>query len=112
MATITNISTSTFTLIDLYNRSREILPGATLSLDNSIIVPDTIFDAENRGILTITGWSPSRISVDTLNLPQVMTYNADGTLNTISVVYNTHTWVQTYTWTNGKATGISAWVQQ
>lgn len=46
------------------------------------------------------------------DLPQTLAYNGDGTLNTISVTDGVSTWVQTYTYTAGKATGISAWVKQ
>lgn len=43
---------------------------------------------------------------------QVLTYNGDNTLNTISVSFNGSTYVQTYTYTSGKVTGISQWVKQ
>lgn len=42
---------------------------------------------------------------------QSLTYNGDGTVNTISFTDGTHTWTQTFTYTNGKVTGISAWVK-
>lgn len=45
-------------------------------------------------------------------IPQTYVYNADGTLNYIQVTQGVNTWRQTYTYTGGKITGISAWVKQ
>lgn len=42
---------------------------------------------------------------------QTLTYNADGTVNTISFTDGAHTWTQTFTYTSGNVTGISAWVK-
>ena len=42
----------------------------------------------------------------------VLTYNTDGTLATDAFVdLDGHTRTQTFTYTNGKLTGISAWVR-
>lgn len=38
-------------------------------------------------------------------------YNTDGTINTITAVFNGGTWVKTFTYTSGKLTGISKWVK-
>ncbi|WP_289296256.1 hypothetical protein [uncultured Reyranella sp.] len=43
--------------------------------------------------------------------PQTLTYNGDGTVNTVSFTDGTYTWTQTFTYTAGKVIGISAWVQ-
>lgn len=45
------------------------------------------------------------------NLPQTLTYNADGTLNTVSKTYGGHTWTQTFGYTSGNVTSISGWVK-
>jgi hypothetical protein len=42
---------------------------------------------------------------------QTLTYNADGTVATISFTDTTNTWTQTFTYTTGKVTGISKWVK-
>lgn len=46
------------------------------------------------------------------DLPQTITYNADGSVATASIVSGAKTWVQTYTWTNGSLASVSAWVLQ
>lgn len=46
------------------------------------------------------------------DLNQVLSYNPDGTLNYIQVVYQGKTYRQTYTYTSGNLTGISRWVKQ
>lgn len=45
-------------------------------------------------------------------MQQTIVYNADGTINYIDATDGTSTWRQTYTWTAGKLTGVSAWVKQ
>jgi hypothetical protein len=47
-------------------------------------------------------------------LPQTLIYNADGTLNYVLAGpdQNGNTYKQTYTYTSGQLTGISAWVKQ
>lgn len=45
-------------------------------------------------------------------MPQTLTYNGDGTVNTITATWNGNTWIRTFTYTSGKVTGISAWVKQ
>ena len=50
------------------------------------------------------------------NSPQTLTYNGDGTVNTITITGSylgvVSTWVRTFSYTSGKLTGISAWVKQ
>jgi len=46
------------------------------------------------------------------DLPETITYNGDSTINTIAVTDGVSTWVQTFSYTDGKVTGISAWVKQ
>lgn len=46
------------------------------------------------------------------DLPQTLTYNADGSVATATITYGAKSWVQTYAWTNGSLTSISAWVLQ
>lgn len=43
---------------------------------------------------------------------QILAYNTDGTLNTITIQIGVNTFVQTYTYTNGLVTKISKWVKQ
>ena len=45
------------------------------------------------------------------SLAQILGY-VNGLLSTITVVFGAHTYVQTYTYTAGVVTGISAWVKQ
>lgn len=45
------------------------------------------------------------------NYAQTLTYNGDGTVNTVSFTDGTNTWTQTFTYTAGKVTGISTWVR-
>lgn len=45
-------------------------------------------------------------------LQQTLAYNPDGTLNYVEAADGVNTWRQTYTYTGGKVTGISAWVKQ
>lgn len=42
---------------------------------------------------------------------QVLTYNGDGTVNTIAFTDGTNTWTQTFSYTAGNVTGISKWVK-
>jgi len=48
------------------------------------------------------------------SLPQALAYNGDGTLNTITAGPDVmgRSWMQTYSYTAGVLTGISAWVKQ
>lgn len=53
------------------------------------------------------------------DLPQVLNYNGDGTLNYIEVTvpaipgsYPGGTFRRTFTYTSGKVTGISSWTKQ
>lgn len=52
------------------------------------------------------------INLDLDSAPTTLTYNADGTLNTVSIVWSGNTYVQTYGYTSGRMTSISAWVKQ
>lgn len=45
-------------------------------------------------------------------MPQTFVYNPDGTLNYIDATDGVNVWRQTYTYTAGKVSGISAWVRQ
>lgn len=42
---------------------------------------------------------------------QILTYNGDGTVATISFTDGTNTWTQTFTYTAGLLTGVSRWVK-
>lgn len=44
-------------------------------------------------------------------LPMVLGYDGSNNLITLTVVYLTHTYTQTFTYTSGNLTGVSAWVQ-
>lgn len=46
------------------------------------------------------------------SLAQTLAWNADGTINYVQVVSGGNTYRQTYTYTSGQVTGISAWVKQ
>lgn len=46
------------------------------------------------------------------SLAQTFAYNGDGTLNYIQATDGVSTWRQTYTYTAGVLTGVSAWVRQ
>lgn len=46
------------------------------------------------------------------NLPQTLTYNGDGTVATVTATRGSESWVQTFTYTTGNLTGVSAWVKQ
>jgi len=49
-------------------------------------------------------------------LQQTISYNADGTVNTITAtgVFGSQSvsWIRTFSYTSGKVTGISEWVKQ
>lgn len=49
-------------------------------------------------------------------LAKTLTYNADGTVNTITATGNfngtTATWIKTLSWTSGNLTAESEWVKQ
>lgn len=61
--------------------------------------PVEVVEVDNRGLRI-----PS-------NLPQTLTYNADGTVATIAQTNGAYTWTQTYSYTAGRVTAISAWVK-
>lgn len=44
--------------------------------------------------------------------PHIYAHNADGKINYDSITDGTNTWRQTYSYTSGKLTGVSAWVKQ
>lgn len=50
-------------------------------------------------------------SINPDNYAHTYTYNADGTLATDAFTDGTNTWTQTFTYTSGKLTGVSAWVK-
>ncbi|GAB4059224.1 hypothetical protein [Uliginosibacterium sediminicola] len=56
--------------------------------------------------------SSRRVALPIDSLEQSLVYNADGTLNYIEVVFNGATYRQTFTYTDGKVSKISAWVKQ
>lgn len=45
------------------------------------------------------------------SLPQAITYNGDGTVNTIALTDGTSHWTQTMGYTTGNLTSVSAWVK-
>lgn len=44
------------------------------------------------------------------SLPQTFSYNTDGSINYIQVIYDGATYRQSFTYSSGVLTGISAWV--
>jgi hypothetical protein len=44
--------------------------------------------------------------------PESYTYNADGTVATITKTFESESWVATFTWTDGLMTAYSGWVRQ
>ncbi len=52
------------------------------------------------------------LPVDPDTLPMVFNWNVDGTLNYVEVTDGVTTWRQTYGYTSGAVTSISAWVAQ
>lgn len=52
------------------------------------------------------------VPIDLDDLGQTLAYNTDGTLQYIEVSYRGGTYRQTYTYTSGRLTNISAWVKQ
>lgn len=50
-------------------------------------------------------------SINPDNYPHTLTYNTDGTLATDAFTDGANTWTQTFTYTSGKLTGVSAWVK-
>ena len=55
---------------------------------------------------------PHGTAVDLDSSPQTLAYNGDGTLNYVTVSDGEYSYMQSYTYTSGKVTAISAWVQQ
>lgn len=51
-------------------------------------------------------------SFDLDSLEQNFTYNTDATVNTITVIYRTKTYIQSYTYVTGKVSKITAWILQ
>ena len=45
------------------------------------------------------------------NYTQAFTYNADGTVATVSFTDGSNTWTQTYTYSAGRVASISNWVR-
>lgn len=70
-----------------------------VALNNSIITTVGTVAASNNVLLPID------------SLAQVLGYTA-GVLTTITVVYDSITYIQTITYTTGNLTGISKWVAQ
>ena len=69
--------------------------------------PANLLTTSATGVVASDG---TVIPVD--SLPQTLSYNTNGTLNTITVTYLTHTYVQTYSYnSSSQLTGISNWVQ-
>lgn len=53
------------------------------------------------------------VSIDFTQVgPQKLTYNGDGTLNYVEVTFQGSVYRQTFGYTSGKVTTISAWVKQ
>jgi hypothetical protein len=44
--------------------------------------------------------------------PETYTYNADGTVATITKTFGPESWLATLTWTSGQLTAFSGWVKQ
>lgn len=45
------------------------------------------------------------------NYAQTFTYNADGTVATISFTDGSNTWTQTFTYSSGNVASVSKWVR-
>jgi len=52
------------------------------------------------------------VNLDLDSAPTTLTYNADGTVATASIVWEGNTYKQTFNYTTGKLTSISTWVKQ
>jgi YD repeat-containing protein len=50
-------------------------------------------------------------SINPDSFAHTLAYNSDGTLATDSFTDGSATWTQTFTYTSGKLTGVSAWVK-
>jgi len=69
--------------------------------------------ALNNSIITTVGTvaASNNVLLPVESLAQVLGYTS-GVLTTITVVYDSITYVQTLTYTSGSLTGISKWVAQ
>lgn len=67
--------------------------------EGGLIVTPTVVDAAGE-LVAPDSW------------PQSIVRNGDGTINYIETTDGASTWRQTWTYTNGLVTGISAWVKQ
>jgi hypothetical protein len=63
-------------------------------------------------VLLVQSAGGGDLPVDPNTLPWALTYNGDGTLNYVEVTDGVTTWRQTYGYTAGAVTSISAWVEQ
>jgi hypothetical protein len=58
-------------------------------------------------------YAPDGTALDLDQMPQDLAYNGDGTINYIQVTHvSGRIYRQTFTYTSGKVTNISAWVKQ
>lgn len=73
---------------------------------------DTAGDYFAPAVVILVTDSTQEYAFDPDSLPQVLTYDADGNLETITVTdTDGNQFRQTLTYTDGKVTGISAWVK-
>lgn len=102
----------------LLGRLKDLLTGIILAAGTNLIGKVGIDQTTPGTTNNVTVHTPIYIiASDSVSLPasslaQVLAYNADGTLLTITVVYLGNTYIQTFTYTLGKITGISQWVKQ
>ena len=63
-------------------------------------------------VLLVRSAGGGDLPVDPDSLAQTLAYNGDNTLNYIQVTDGVTSWRQTFGYTSGKLTSISAWVEQ
>lgn len=78
---------------------------------------ETPVSVTTEGYVITSGSGGSVVASDGVVLPlsslaSTITYNADNTINYVQVTYNTSNYRQTYGYTSGLITSISAWVKQ
>ncbi len=56
--------------------------------------------------------TPNGTVIDLDSVPQIFTYNGDGTVNYITATLGGISYRQTFGYTSGAVTSISQWVQQ
>lgn len=73
---------------------------------------DTIPVVTLDGSATDAAVADNGTTLPLASLAQALSYNADGTLANVQVVYEGKTYQQSMTWTSGNLTAVSAWEVQ